>query len=372
MQDEQLNKIREKLYDVQVPVDGEIWSSVEGSLRRRALRRAFIYASSVAAILIIALTLFISNPQESHTLQPVAEVTPQNLNETTIDVQQSVEVEISSPVADNSVMDSGRQVVLKGDETAASEGVIETPAVVEQTPAQAPPAEETPNYTLFNLNNYEEYVAEVRSEKRVHSIAVMTNVMPGSSAAISDGIMMASGAGASGISQSATIEQVSDTKYSLPLNLGVQMQFGLSESVAIGVGLNYTMLRSKYDCLINKKMYSVKQTLHYIGIPVNVYGLVVDKNNFSFYVNAGALAEKGLRAFYTLESYNDKVNEDNSISGVLFSVNAGLGVEYKFTNTLGLYFEPNLVYYFNSDVPRSIRTDQPLQVKAELGCRIHF
>ena len=116
----------------------------------------------------------------------------------------------------------------------------------------------------------------------------------------------------------------------------------------------------------------IKNTQHYIGIPVNIYGKVVERNRFSFYVNAGATAEKGLTAVYKLESYTGNERNTNPIDGIQFSVNAGLGVEYKFANPAGIYFEPNMVYFFNSDVPRSIRTDQPLQVKGEIGIRFHF
>jgi hypothetical protein len=56
----------------------------------------------------------------------------------------------------------------------------------------------------------------------------------------------------------------------------------------------------------------------------------------------------------------------------LFSLNAGLGVEYVFADLFGLYLEPNVVYYPNSKVKRSIRTDQPVQIRAEIGCRFHF
>ena len=82
--------------------------------------------------------------------------------------------------------------------------------------------------------------------------------------------------------------------------------------------------------------------------------------------------EKGLEAVYKLQSYTGNERFTDSIDGVQFSVNAGLGVEYKLANPAGIYFEPNMVYFFNSDVPRSMRTDQPLQVKGELGLRFHF
>jgi hypothetical protein len=118
--------------------------------------------------------------------------------------------------------------------------------------------------------------------------------------------------------------------------------------------------------------YNGQQTLHYIGIPVNVYGIVAQRENFIFYINGGAMIEKGLRAKYKFSSYKDSHSHSTEIDGLEFSINAGLGVEYKFADYMGLYFEPNIIYFTNSDVRYSIRTDQPLQIKAELGCRFHF
>jgi opacity protein-like surface antigen len=197
-------------------------------------------------------------------------------------------------------------------------------------------------------------------------------IMPGSSAGFSGPSIMASSSHNGSGQHSYIIEQVSDAKYSLPLNLGVQMQFQVGENLALGVGLNYTMLKSKFDCLVNKVRYSGKQTLHYIGLPVNVYGIIADKNNFTFYLNGGAMIEKGLKANYEFHSYMDSHSYSEDIDGVQLSFNAGMGVEYKLTKYAGIYFEPNVVYFIYPDMQYCIRTDQPLQIKGELGCRFHF
>ena len=195
--------------------------------------------------------------------------------------------------------------------------------------------------------------------------------MPGSSASVDGSRIMAASA-ADGVHHGYMVEQVSDTEYSLPLNLGVQLQFPIGEKLSLGAGVSYTMLRSKFDCLVNKVRYNGQQTLHYIGIPVNVYGIVAQRENFIFYINGGAMIEKGLRAKYKFSSYKDSHCHSTEIDGLQFSVNAGLGVEYRFADYMGLYFEPNIIYFTNSNVQYSIRTDQPLQIKAELGCRFHF
>ena len=80
-----------------------------------------------------------------------------------------------------------------------------------------------------------------------------------------------------------------------------------------------------------------------------------------------------MAAVYRLSSY-DVVEHRESVNmkGFQYSANMGFGMEYKFIPEIGLYLEPNIVYYFNSDTPASIRTDQPLQIKAEVGFRFHL
>lgn len=396
MEKRQFEDIREKLYDVEIPVDADIWGAIEGSMRRRRVRRIFLYASSAAAVLVAALLLFVSSPKEPDTSLMVAN----NIAQTGGPVEDSPAAAVpaadTAPMADavsssasgtvSALPQTGGQAAAHKAATEKAEtktGITDKTKNIAGNPyrdtdkaAVAQEAAPAANEAERRSHGYGKaeglYEVEETRKGRGYAVRLSSGVMPGSSASVSGGIINASSAGAGSLSQSYTIEQISDTRYSLPLNLGVQFQFPIGENMALGVGLNYTMLRSRYDCLINKKKFDVKQTLHYMGIPVNVYGTVAQRNNFRFYLNAGAALEKGLRAVYDLKSYDQTEHNSSSIDGVQFSVNAGLGVEYILGNTTGLYLEPNIVYYIDSDVPQSIRTDQPLQVKAELGFRFRF
>lgn len=417
MEQSQSDKIREKLYDLETPVNPEVWQGIEGPLRRRKLRRLFTYASSAAAVLVAALLLLWPAERASEdAMQLTAHAVEVQDNLPDSDAQASGSIlagenlQAGGNAPDASAVSGDKAVAVaqaahigaapsgKADaqvKADAAEGNLrEQAAGAAQVQEKVDNAAEEAGVQVKDDNpadggenenvkvdaaadrNLEGYLAALEEEegnhRRKYSVAFSSGVIPGSSASVSGSTIKASSAGAGAISQSYSIEQISDTRYSLPLNLGMQFQFALKENLAVGVGVNYTLLRSRYDCLINKKQFEVTQTLHYVGVPVNVYGLISERNRFSFYVNAGAMFEKGIRAVYDLKSYNQKEHSTSSISGVDVSVNAGLGVEYRPGNLVGLYFEPNLVYFINSDVPRSIRTDQPLQVKAELGCRFHF
>lgn len=414
MSHNEFHNLREKLYDVQMPVEADLWQDIEATMRRRRMRRMLYYASSVAAVVLLALLLLLPGRE-------VGQPQVQTL------VAEAVSDKVPSEVAAVVVAEPDSEVAAVAELSAAADVVAEPAGAMEVSGAEAVPAAEL-GYTAPVGNTASEEkaaskvnvaseavasevgtnaVAEADAQEAVaaqsqtvapkerraamaladdilefgderergnrgYTLAFSQGIMPGSVASVAGSRVMASSAFGGALEHSHMVEQVSDTKYSLPVNAGLQIQFPVGENMAVGVGVNYSMLKSKYDCLIDKVHYNVKQKLHYIGVPVNVYGLVVERNNFSFYVNAGINLEKGIRAVYELNSYRDSQKYRADIEGVQFSINAGLGVEYKFSNAVGLYFEPNLVYYTNSEVMYSIRTDQPFQVKADIGFRFHF
>lgn len=405
MSHNEFHNLREKLYDVQMPVEADLWQDIEATMRRRRLRRMLYYASSVAAVVLLALLLLlpggeIGQPQgKTLVAEAVSGVEPSEVavvevaepaSETAAAVVEpagamevsgaetspAAELGYTAPVGNTASEEKAASKVNVASETVASEvgknAVAETDAqetVAVQTQAVAPQERRA---AMALADDILEFGDERERGKRGYTLVFSQGIMPGSTASVAGSRVMASSAFGGALEHSHMVEQVSDTKYSLPVNAGLQIQFPVGENMAVGVGINYSMLKSKYDCLIDKVHYNVKQKLHYIGIPVNVYGHVVERNNFSFYVNAGITLEKGIRAVYELNSYRDSQKYRADIEGVQFSINAGLGVEYKFSNAVGLYFEPNLVYYTNSKVMYSIRTDQPFQVKADIGFRFHF
>jgi hypothetical protein len=215
---------------------------------------------------------------------------------------------------------------------------------------------------------------EVEVSKK-SSFSLFTNVAPRNDITASSnhfGVMASSGISHSN-RELQSMEIISQAEHSLPLNLGVQVQFELGEKISAGVGLSYTLLKSRYEALVNKKYHNVKQSHHYIGVPVNLYFSLMQSSKFKFYANVGGAVEKGVKASYRLTSYDgSSLSAKADIEGFQYSANFGLGLEYRFSKPCGIYLEPNAVYFFDSKVPASVRTDQPFQLKAEVGFRFHL
>lgn len=175
-----------------------------------------------------------------------------------------------------------------------------------------------------------------------------------------------------GISESSTT-----STYGVPLSFGVGARFGFNEKWALGVGVNYSLLTRKFygiythvnesGSIDDKVSSDIRNSQHYVGIPVNAFYTVVDRKNLNFYAYAGGTVEKCVSDRYQVLETSIVHRED--VKGVQLSANIGIGVEFMLGRHLGLYIDPSLRYYFDCGQPKSIRTAQPLMLGFEMGLR---
>lgn len=414
MKDSGIDKLfKDALYNMEQPVDANLWGKIERSVRMRRIKRVVYIGWSVAAVILLGLFLAINPFEEKDAAIDIvsqvnvvseSEERVEVVKESTANVKESDYIaladdasqRISKPAAKKAVEkreslqdkdnagskvdeEHGAATVQKESEQNVQVGTKSgepAPAKEEKREtAKETEKEAVSPQTILAQNtsfvDFEEDTYIAQTGKKPYTIALSSNIAAGRGNVNANENFRAP-LGLNGNSGAVQLEQVSEVQYSLPLNLGVHIQFPIRGFISVGTGLNYSMLVSKYDALLDKQMVNVNQTLHYMGIPVNVYFRLLEKSNFNVYANAGVALEWGLGSSYKVESYNFNRTYKESIDGVLFSMNAGFGVEYIFGNLFGLYIEPNVVYYPNSKVKRSIRTDQPLQIRAEIGCRFHF
>ena len=164
-------------------------------------------------------------------------------------------------------------------------------------------------------------------------------------------------------------EVVSNTKFLMPLSFGAQLQIPINSKFSLGTGLFYTMLFSHYDVISRNETRETQQTLHYIGIPLNLFYNIYYGNGFRLYLTAGGALEKGVGANFRVLENGVRHSYSKSIDGVQWSIMGGVGAEFDVSERVGLYFDPSISYFFESDQPISIRTSQPLQYRFELGFR---
>ena len=180
--------------------------------------------------------------------------------------------------------------------------------------------------------------------------------------------------------QTGIREKANNARYGLPVSVGAGVKFDFTPRWSLGVGLNYTCLTRTFDgtyshvneagIVDNVVNSDIRNSQHYLGIPVNAYFNILDSKHVNFYTYAGGAVEKCISDKYNVLSSNTIHKEP--AKGVQLSANLGLGAEFMLGQHVGLYIDPSVRYYFDCNQPKSIRTDQPLMFGVELGCRFRL
>mgnify|MGYP002457269038 CR=1 FL=1 len=173
-----------------------------------------------------------------------------------------------------------------------------------------------------------------------------------------------------------------ETKYShkLPVKFGVSFRYGFNERLGIESGLTYTLLNSTFTTAAGTANGNTtgKQTLHYIGIPLNVTYNIIGSKLFNVYASAGGAMEKAVGGYFETTGHVDgKRSETNRNSlkpkELQWSLNASAGTQVNVLNQLGLYVEPGISYRIPSGSHvRSIYTDKKLDFSIGFGIRFNF
>lgn len=281
---------------------------------------------------------------------------------------------MATPAAKEAVME---QVDAGGSEPETVPAATETTVAwnPQETAATAPaPREPEP----FAIQKWEDPFAEPEAKKtsrRIHADFTIDGLMSGNNAR--PGLLaMATSPSISGTNRS-TILETSTSAYGIPVSFGVGVRIGLTDRLSVGSGINYSLLSRTFSGIYTPVSgisadADFRHTMHYIGVPVNVYFNVMKTRNLSFHVFGGGTAEYCVNNNYTATtaSYEDRFKV--AVHGMQFSLATGLGVEFRLSDHLHLFLDPGARYYFNCHQPKSIRTEKPFLINLDAGLRIHL
>lgn len=165
--------------------------------------------------------------------------------------------------------------------------------------------------------------------------------------------------------------------HKLPVRVGVSLSYSLTNRLSIGFGLCYSYLSSDFKTGSERNYQSAHQSLHYIGLPVNVSYTFHRTSRFSFYATGGLMAEKCVsgRSELLTVSGNSREVEKQSLTEkhLQYSTFGSVGAQMDLTKHVGLYLEPGLSFYFdNHSRVVNIYKDNPLQFNLSAGVRFSF
>ena len=166
-----------------------------------------------------------------------------------------------------------------------------------------------------------------------------------------------------------------DVRHHQPLRFGLTFRYNINQRWSLMSGLTYSKLSSELQSGSGNYYYDDKQTLHFIGVPVNLAYTFWQSPKISAYLSTGALVEKNVAGRLTSNYYIDNQLETTtwekiSMDQLQWSANAAIGLGYRISNHVGLYAEPGISYYFrNGSQLETIYSDNPFNFNLQVGLR---
>ena len=155
-------------------------------------------------------------------------------------------------------------------------------------------------------------------------------------------------------------------RHEIPVSFGVSARVHFTDRLSINTGLNYTRYKSLRTRTFagSSSQKNEWQYVHYLGVPVRLDYVAVNKKHFNMYFGAGAQIDKCAYAKVGDERLHEKQ--------ILFGLNGTMGMQIDFTRIVGLYFEPEVSYALNEGTIETFRTDNPFVLTVRGGLRFNF
>ena len=418
--------IRRKLENHTSPVDADAWTSIEKSLvKRRIIRRLYITAASVAAagvMFLSTLNLLDSNTDIPQTqISPVSEITNDSTKQSgykTPETQPKIDKPAETPrVAkhqhkgdrqtppdkkhssnstmtvesveptykpedntltiralqiqdiDNNPLQNKRLQIAPSDISGLKtlgirEGAMRTNTSPDNFAKNDKVVKNSDKLEMLNLKSASNWIVSMN-----FSAGNYQNIGTKNSDMIPPSPILAHGNEKEYIRDTykneLSIPDNAESLYGMPLSGKLSIRKNLNARWAVESGISYTYLSTKYKW----SQKETKQQLHYLGVPVNLVYSAISRPAWSLYFSAGGSVEKGV---YASIKRNDNINSPVKMKGLQYAANAAFGLTYKLYRNIGLFFEPQVGYYFNNNQPESIRTATPLSFGLGLGLRYNL
>lgn len=160
-----------------------------------------------------------------------------------------------------------------------------------------------------------------------------------------------------------------------PKTFGLSINKQLSPKWIFGTGVTYTRLKSEFESEYHKAKLLKTQKIDYVGIPLRLTYRIWSKGRFNAYTTGGVTFEmpvhSSLDKKYIITSDSSYTLKGDIKPRYQWSVNLGIGVQYRLFKPFSLYLEPNMFYYFgNGSGLETYRTEHPFIITVPFGLRL--
>lgn len=176
------------------------------------------------------------------------------------------------------------------------------------------------------------------------------------------------------VNQGKDIE--SELRHKVPVRLTLGVSYAITDRLSVVSGLSHTLLLSEYKEGIQQNYKSGEQRVEYVGVPINLKYDFYSSTQLDVYASAGITLDKCIKANRTDDYFlsgENRLKEVISLGVHPFQLSAGaaFGAEYRIYDSLWLFGECGLAYFFNDRSSLDILyKERPLNATFNLGIRV--
>lgn len=157
------------------------------------------------------------------------------------------------------------------------------------------------------------------------------------------------------------------THHLLPVSVGLALSVPVSRRLSAGTGIVYSRLQSDFTSVMKGMQITRQQTLHYLGVPLNLQYSLLPVGRLNVYASAGIQAD--FNVLSRLKTNNTET--DGEKDRCQWSLNGSVGLSYSLTPQLALYAEPGIRYMVdNHSSVQNYFKDRPTSLNLQLGLRL--
>ena len=397
MKERWIDDIKAEMQEFESDSPKGLWESIEGRLPASKVaptRSWWGWAAAAGALAVAGVSAFLFfrpiSPQEVISVERAESVVALNdvlpdPSEQIVRLQEAVApVAVSQPKeAQRPEKSAASQKTEALRETAA---VQETETVQELEIVQKPEAVQEPESLPW-----EEFSQEPRVARKTPQNKVSVGLAASGAASFSQTALIGGGPlfgvgldavswedspklGLAVVNQGKDIE--SELRHKVPVRLTLGVSYAITDRLSVVSGLSHTLLLSEYKEGTQQNYKSGEQRVEYVGVPINLKYDFYSSTRLDVYASAGLTLDKCIKANRTDDYFlsgENRLKEVISLGEHPFQLSAGaaFGAEYRIYDSLWLFGECGLAYFFNDRSSLEILyKERPLNATFNLGIRV--
>lgn len=391
MKERWIDDIKVEMQEFESDSPKGLWESIEGRLSASKVAPArswWGWAVAAGALAVAGASAFLFfrpiSPQEVISVEKAEPVVA--LNDVRPDPSEQIvrSQEIVEPVAVSQPKEAQRPE--KSAVSQKTEALRETTAVQEAETAQ-----ETETVPEPESLPWEEFSQEPRVARKTPQNRVSVGLAASGAASFSQTALIGGGPlfgvgldavswedspklGLAVVNQGKDIE--SELRHKVPVRLTLGVSYAITDRLSVVSGLSHTLLLSEYKEGTQQNYKSGEQRVEYVGVPINLKYDFYSSTRLDVYASAGLTLDKCIKANRTDDYFlsgENRLKEVISLGEHPFQLSAGaaFGAEYRIYDSLWLFGECGLAYFFNDRSSLEILyKERPLNATFNLGIRV--